>query len=415
MAGAMDMLKGLPELLGSSDSSGKVEGKGLLGGIFGKILEKFGIKNPEVAREAQEAKNNAETVRAGLFSEISKSLFLRQFPRLAAITDVGKQISGKKNAEVVPWQNEFETISAFLLLIPGDWRRIVTDLFSKSSIFRALVEYWPGLDGVDIPLIGQYLPESLGNSNIRQRILDNGDPEAVIAALRVMHQDLFVTGKVSFDQVKQILGGSDLGAAAGLLGGGAALAAGARALEGGGNSPAAGPSGEPKAVEAVKAAVTGAGPLKDKKILDLQRQHPEKESTAMQNKVLELLKKLNVLESAVLISGEWLDNNDEVTVGYIFENNVYFLTYDEDLASADISVRNSQGINIYKETDYFSLNASANASAITTAMRKSTSSQPQPTATTAPANDNNRTAAATPPAAPTDTPTNADGNQPKAA
>lgn len=393
MAGALDILKSGWEAL-SGSGSGKTEGKGLLGGIFGKIMETVGLKKPEIAAEAHEARESAENERAGLFQEIGKSLFLRQFPRLAAITDLGKQFTGNKAAEVVPWQNEFETISALLLIIPGEWKHFITDFFANSTIFRTLVEYWPGLDGVDIPLIGQYLPESIASGgNIRQRILSNGDPSAVIGALRVMHQDLFVTGKVSFDQVKELLGGSSLGAAAAVLGGGAALTAGARALEGAGseNAPgaAAGPGGSPKEsaiVESVRAAAAGKGNLRSKKLLDMQKQHPEKQATTMQTKLLELLKSLNVLDSAVVVNGEWFDNNDEVTVGYLFDNGVYLLTYDEDIASADISVRNSQGITIYKETDYWGLNAASNASAITAAMRQNPSETPA--APSSPANDN---------------------------
>jgi hypothetical protein len=402
MAGALDILKGGWEAL---SGSGRTEGKGLLGGIFGKIMETVGLKKPEVASKALDAKEQAEATRYGLFGEIGKSLFLRQFPALAAATDIGKQLSGNKAAEQVPWQNEFETISALLLLIPGDWRRVFTDFFANSSWFRALVEYWPGLDGVDIPLIGQYLPEALGTGgNIRQRILNNGDPAAVIGALRVMHQDLFVSCKISVQVLAKAIAGDWQGvkdmllgesalatAAAAALGGGAALAAGADALGLGGSENASpSPSGWPAPVEAVAKAVTaGTGALKGKKLLEMNKQHPEKQATTMQTKLLELLKNLNVIETTVVVEGEWFDNNDDITVGYIFDNGVYFLTYDEDIASADISVRNSQGITIYKETDYWGLNASANASAITAAMRQSPSdplNKAAPAAT--PANDN---------------------------
>lgn len=402
----MDILKGGLEALTGGGNSGKTEGKGLLGGIFGKILETVGLKKPEIAAEARDAKEKAEANRSGIFGEVGKSLLLRQYPILSATTDLYKQLSGNKAAEQVPWQNEFESISAvvmLLTLIPGKWKHYLTDVFAESTVFRTLVEYWPGLDGVDIPFIGGFLPDVIGKGgNIRQRILNDKDPTAVIAALRVIHQDLFVTGKVSFDVVKNLLGGNTAAAAAAVLGGGAALTAGARALEGGGDSAAASPSGQPVAVDAVREAVAGTGALRDKKILDMQKQHPEKQATTMQTKLLALLKSLNVLDTAVLVDGEWFGNNDEVTVGYIFDNGTYFLTYDEDITSADISVRNAQGMTIYDETDYWGLNAEANASSITAAMRQNPSEAPAaaPAAAAAPtpATDNTVSVPATAPA-----------------
>lgn len=223
--GLMDILKDSYEAL-SGDSS-KTSGSGNNGrGIFGKILEIIGLKKPEIGAEAREASESAEKERGSLFGEIGKSLFLRQFPQMAAMTDIGKQLTGSKEPEVVSWQNEFETISAFLLLVPGSWKHYLTDFFANSTIFRTLVEHWPGLDGVNltsIPLVGQLLGQIPGGlaegGNIRKRVLQDKDPNAVIAALRVMHQDLFVTGKVSFDKIKDMLSGTNLGAAAEILGG----------------------------------------------------------------------------------------------------------------------------------------------------------------------------------------------------
>lgn len=365
--GVLDILKGGYEAIsGSGSGTGGSAGNG----IFGKAMEMIGLKKaPGLAEDAINTKKLFEGARSGIFGEIGKSLFVRQFPMLAAITDIGTQLSGQKAPEVVPWQNEFETISSFLLLIPGGWKHHITDIFANSSVFRALVEYWPGLDGVDIggiPLLGSLLPEAVAKGgNIRQRVLNDKDPAAVIGALRVMHQDLFVTGKVSFDKIKDLLGGSNLGAAAAALSGAAALAAGAKALEGG---PGGG-SGGATAVEAVAAAAAGKGALKGKNLLELQKKNPEIQVTTMQKKVMELLGALNVLDSAVLIKGEWAGNNDEVTVGYTYNNGIYFMTFDEDLFSSDISVRNSKGVQIYESTDKFGLDAESNAEEITEAMK----------------------------------------------
>jgi len=359
--GALDILKsGWEAVSGSGSGSGSSSG----GGIFGSIMEAIGLKKPDVARDAQNAKESAEGERAGIFSEVIKSLTLRQCPQIAAALDIGKQLTGTKAPEVVPWQNEFETITAVLVLIPGNWKHYITDFFANSDIFRKIIEYWPGLDGVDIPLVGQYLPDAVGKGgNIRQRILNDKDPNAVIEALRVIHQDVFVTGKVSFDKLKDLLGGSSLGAAAAALGGGAALAVGAHALEGGSNAPAGAVPGTPGAApgapgEAVPGRVPG------KKIQDLVKAHPEAILTTMQNSVLALTKELNVEDSAELVKEKWNDNNDYCTISFIFENGVYYLEVDNDVASTDLTLKNAQGQQILSTTDWNGLDAGDDAGKI---------------------------------------------------
>lgn len=361
----------------AGDSSKSSGGGGLTGGIFGKIQEIIGLKKPEIAGEAREVQKTAEKERGSLFSEIGRSLFLRQFPRAALAWDlyqgtkeVTKLLSGQKKMDSETLEHFLTSTTALLVLIPGNWKHVITDLFANSTIFRALIEYWPGLDGVDLPYIQKYLnmdiPLAGSGGSLRQRILDQKDPQAVILALRIMHQDIFVTGKVAFGKVKDLLGGSNLGSAAALLAGGAALTAEARALEGESGS-ASGPG--TTTVEAVTAATIGTGALKGKKIVEMQKQHPELQVTTMQRKVIELLTQMNVLDSAVIVKGDWAVNNDEVTIGFTFDNAVYFMTFDEDWFSSDISVRNSKGSQIYESTDKFGLDAESDAEDIIEAMK----------------------------------------------
>ncbi len=125
-----------------------------------------------------------------------------------AATDLRNAATGNnQRPETVPWQHEFEAISAFLILIPNDWKHHITDFFAENEIFRTMVEHWPGLDGIDAPIIGSTglmskdLPGIGKGGSLRKRILEDKDPDAVIEVLRIMHQD-FVTGKVALEKLK---------------------------------------------------------------------------------------------------------------------------------------------------------------------------------------------------------------------
>jgi hypothetical protein len=385
--GALDILKTGADIIGLGGKKGPTEGGN---GIFGTIMETVGLKKPEVAAQAGEAKEHAEAERSSIFGEVGKSMFLRQFPRMAAIFDIGKQVTGNKAAEVVPWQNEFETITAFMILIPNKWKHFITDIFANSTIFQKLVEFWPGLDGVNLPLIGSSgflsgtLPILGKGGPLRERILTEKDPDAVIQALRIMHQDVFVTGKVSFDLLREKLG---IGGSLAVLGGGAAaLTAGSAMLEG--NNPLSGIMGGGK---------EKVGGPSGKKLNDIIKAHPEVAQTKMQQNLVKILQGMNVMDSAELVKGKWEGNNDEVTVGFIYDNAKYFLVFDNDVSSTDFTLNTSDGRQIDKFTDWGGIDAGDDAKRMIAAIRKSPA--PQLPAATAPANDN-----ATPAAKPAEQP-----------
>lgn len=174
------------------------------GGLFSKVLEIAGLKKrPDIAEKAEAARKAAEKDRAGVFESIGKSVFMRQFPRLSAFFDLikaGKNITEKGLVEGIKESfKDFGTATALLMLIPDSLKHYITDLFADSEIFQNLVKRWPGLEGADLPLIGKGGP-------LRDKILREKDPKSIILALRVMHQDVFVTGKVSFEKVKEYLG-----------------------------------------------------------------------------------------------------------------------------------------------------------------------------------------------------------------
>lgn len=224
------------ELLGAGKTT---PGEGPAASLFGKIIEAVGLKKPELAKEATDAKESAEKSRFDIFGDVGKSLFLREFPRLAAVFDIanaGKKLKDKlASKSITEFTLEdfkdvflnFSTLSSLLILVPNEWKHVITDLLAESTIFQKLVEYWPGLDGVDLPIIGKTgamaadIPVLGKGGSLRDRILNEKDPNAVIEALRIMHQDVFVTGKVSFDWIKEKLGTG--GALATVAGGAAAL------------------------------------------------------------------------------------------------------------------------------------------------------------------------------------------------
>ncbi len=361
--GALDILGGIPGLL----SGAAEKGKEMLPGL------------KDIAEKAKDA-------RGGFFGEVSKSLMLRQCPTLAAVTDIGAVLTGQKTEQKVPWQNIFETVTAVAMFVPDEWKHKVTDILANSSIFRTIVEYWPGLDGIDlggIPMVGQYIPDAIGKGgNLRKRVLEDKDPTAVIGALRVIHQDFFVTGKVTYDKLKELLGGNGMAAGILALFGAGALAAGAKALEGGGVRGAGGTEGagnggksssESKTVEAVAAAATGTGALKGKKLLDLQKQNPAEQQTTMQKNLLAVIEALGVSESAVLVKGDWSGNNNECTVGFVYGNGVYFMTFDDDYTGSDISVRNANGATVYDKTDWNGIDADQDAKEIIEGINKNPS------------------------------------------
>jgi len=171
------------------------------------LLSDISNSNPseENLNEAHETQNNAEKERTSFFQAAERSFWLRQFPRLSKLFDITHALGiSKPDPEVVPWQHEFEYFTAFAsFLVPDKYLKIITDHIAQSSTFQTLVNHWPLINGVDLPLIGP-------NGKLLDKI-KAGDPQAVIDAIRIMHQDIFVTGKISitdiYDIIKKYAGG----------------------------------------------------------------------------------------------------------------------------------------------------------------------------------------------------------------
>jgi hypothetical protein len=384
-------------------SGGKIPGlsESTSGGIFGKIMEAVGIKkNPETEQKALDTRIEAKKDRTSFFKEASRSLLMRQFPRLMVAWDLYKGIEGAKELMAsikdrrFPDQETFMKsimgLSALLVLVPNDWKHFITDYLADSKIFQTIVNYWPGMDGViDLPYLQKYLDKDLPllgkGGSLRDLIINQKDPDAVIMALRILAQDIS-TGVVSFSSVRDLLGGSALKTAGALALGGGAAALGYKMLtSNSSDSPEGGLLG------GIKDALAGK---KGKKILELVKAHPENIPTTMQKNLLALLKQLKVEESAQLIKGDWEDNNDYCTVSYTYNNAPYYLEFDNDLSSTDIKVNNSTGQQIADITDLGNLDADDTAEKILEAMKEHPSPAAAPVAAPvvtpapAPANDN---------------------------
>jgi hypothetical protein len=383
MTGILGGLGEAAELLGGLGGDSGDKSPSILGGLWGKIKETFTGSNDAAVEEGKEVVDSSQRERAGFFSEAVKSFIVRQFPRGGQLLDLYNATLGEKAPEVHALQNEFEFLTAFALFIPNCLKSYLTDLFADNSIFQALVEYWPGLDGVDLPLVGSTgllsmdLPVLGKGGSLRNRVLQDKDPDAVIQVLRIMHQDA-ITGKVSYDSIKELLGVSGLGgstAIAGILG----LLFGGAALSGG---PA---TGETSLLDQAKEAIFGKPEGAGKKILDLVKENPQAPQTTMQKNLIALVKELEVENSATLIKGGWVENNDDCTISFIYDGGLYYMNFDDDITGTDIQVNNSQGAEVVEFTDYGGFSAKSDADDIRKGIKKNPSEK---TTTPKAANDN---------------------------
>lgn len=202
--GGFDLLKLGSSLLGGSSEKPQLaprpqsEGGGMADKLKGLL---GGGKNPEALNSANEIQNEAEGERRGFFGEFLNSFLVRQFPNASKVLDIGATVGGwtgmvERKEEIYPLQHEFEFATAMTMFVPDGWLSTVTDPLAESEIFQKIVEFWPLASGVDLPLIG--------NEPLEDRVKAK-DPDAVVEAIRVIHQD-FMTGKVSWDAVSGMLG-----------------------------------------------------------------------------------------------------------------------------------------------------------------------------------------------------------------
>ncbi|MFA5352225.1 MAG: hypothetical protein WC304_03020 [Candidatus Gracilibacteria bacterium] len=148
--------------------------------LLGSLAEKL---NPGQKEKAEKIRGHAEKERSGIFGEVWESILVRYFPGISKLIDVASSVGiTDKDPETVPWQNEFEAFTAFSMFVPDFLLRYITDPFAESETFLKILEGWP-----------------MQGRELADKIRAKKDPDDVIDALRMMHQDLFATGKVSFE------------------------------------------------------------------------------------------------------------------------------------------------------------------------------------------------------------------------
>lgn len=327
MPGALDIFKGGFDLLsnaGKSNPSSSGEK-----GIAGQILD---LVNPlsKDGKETAELREKFRDIRTGVFGEAIKTLLLSKAPNLAAGLDIGMAATGNMTAEVVPWQHEFEIISSLLLLpLPEGFKHMLTDIFANSEAFQTVIANFPLLD-----------------DEIKQGVKDR-EPNAVIKALRFIHQLVIVDGKVGFDAIKGLFSGNpaDL-LKIGAIGGG--LLAGKKLLDSSSNNNSSGGG----IMNTLKETFSGSGADRGKKLSDLIKSSADSRETTMQGNLIKLLKELNVFESAELVKGKWANNNDKVTIAFIYNQKKYFLIFDDDVTKTDLTIKAENGTQLADFSDW---------------------------------------------------------------
>ncbi len=188
VASVIDFLKP-----GEKKSDGKTA-EGQSDNMITAFLKKIGL-----LKETEKIQENAEKERAGIFTEAISSVLVRYFPTLSKITTLasaGLDATGvrKRSPEAHEWQNEIDNFTAATLFVPDSMLKNATDLFVNSEYFMKLLDWWPAM------------PKSMVD-DLKNK--DTYDPDNVINALRVIHQDIS-TGKVAADKVAGLFGANGL-------------------------------------------------------------------------------------------------------------------------------------------------------------------------------------------------------------
>ncbi len=149
--------------------------------LFGEVMTE-----KETAEKSGDIEDKYKEKRHSLFGEVFESMLARYFPNVSKFMDISTSVIPftSKDDEIFAWQNEFETITAFTVLVPDFLLRKITDPIAESETFLKVLSHWP-----------------LKGEDFANDIKSTKNPDTVINALRLMHQDL-ATSKVSFTDIK---------------------------------------------------------------------------------------------------------------------------------------------------------------------------------------------------------------------
>lgn len=163
--------------------------------VVDKILDKYTnpahlllANNPDTSKKLDQIKDSSEKERSSIFGEVFESILNRYFPNISKGMDaLGAVGIIDQDPEAVPWQNEFESLTAFSMFVPDSMLRPITDLVKNNPLFTAILKNWPAID------------EELEN-----KVLNEDNPDDVINALRIIHQDI-VSGKLTSTEIIQMI------------------------------------------------------------------------------------------------------------------------------------------------------------------------------------------------------------------
>jgi len=142
------------------------------------------IQSPETSKKLSEQAEASKAKRQTLFGEVWESVMMRYFPNLSKFLDLGTGFKlFQKEDEAHKLQNEFEFATALTLLIPDFLLRKVTDPIAESEAFLTILENWP-----------------VKGKELADKIRAEKNPDDVVNALRMMHQDM-VTSKIAISEV----------------------------------------------------------------------------------------------------------------------------------------------------------------------------------------------------------------------
>lgn len=148
-------------------------------GILGSLAH-----TPAVAAKLGEQAEASKAKRQTLFGEVWESIVARYFPNFSKFLDLGTGLKlFQKEDEAHRFQNEFEFVTAMTLLIPDFMLRKVTDPIAESETFLTVLEHWP-----------------VKGKEFADKIRAKKNPDDVVSALRMMHQDM-VTSKILVSEV----------------------------------------------------------------------------------------------------------------------------------------------------------------------------------------------------------------------
>lgn len=148
-------------------------------------------QHEDTHQEAEDIVENAEKERFDVFSEAFRLVGERYgFNKMMPLIDAWRHTGGKltgffgPDAEIVPWQNEFEFSTAIMMLMPDSWK----DSLPYVKELRTLADSPTFLKIVaNVPLLGQEAAD---------KIKKDRDIDDIVKAFRIVHQEIIVGSAV---------------------------------------------------------------------------------------------------------------------------------------------------------------------------------------------------------------------------